>query len=197
METLNQYFSYNNDIEKARDIFLSLDNQLKLIHNRGYSVEINSSSIVYENGFSFSKFNYGLSEEERLSNIQDLCKLAVGTYFSLPSGTFCDYTHLPNEYIYENFDVMESSILKATANDSYYREILVNNKCIYYNDYLKELSKNNNGKGNTNGRVLSYYTPQGQAMTNKDEAAFIELAFYPIIVTLSIIMLYVVYILMG
>lgn len=195
METLGQYFSYNGDPELIRNVFIKLDNQLKLIHERGYSVEISSSSIVYENGFGFSRYSIGLTEEERLSNIQDLAKLAVGTYFSIPTGAFSDYTHLPNEYIKENFEMMEDSILKVSPNDDYYREVLVNDKQIYYNDYLTELNKKDTGKGNSNSRSLVYSTPQGRAFSNKEEAAFIELAFYPIIVTLSIIVGYAIYIL--
>lgn len=195
METLGQYFSYTNDAEKVRDAFISLDNQLKLIHERGYSVEINSSSIVYENGLGFSRFKKGLTEEERKTNIEDLAKLALGTYFTTPIGTFSDYTHLPISYIRDNFDAMEDSILKATNDDNYYRDVLVNGKIGYYNDYLKELKNKPQGKENTSNRVLTYSTPEGKAMSNKEEAAFLDLAFYPIIGTLFAILSYVIYIL--
>ena len=196
MENLGQYFVYNNDPEQARDVFISLDNQLKLIHEKGYTVDINSSSIIYENGFGFSKFYAGLTEETRRKNIEDLAKLAVGTYFSIPTGTFSDYTHLPNEYIRDNFDIMESNILKVNPNDDYYREVLVNGNISYYNDYLKQLKLSNpQGKANESSRVLSYSTPQGRAMANKDEAAFINLAFYPIIISLFIVISYMIYIL--
>ncbi len=195
METLGQYFSYNNDPEVIRDSFISLDNQLKLIHERGYSVEISSSSIVYENGLGFSRFSKGLTEEERKNNIEDLAKLAVGTYFSTPTGSFSDYTHLPNDYIKENFDIMETSILKASRDDNYYRDVLVNGKTEYYNDYLKRISDKKVGRENSNSRVLTYSTPEGRAMSNKEESAFLDLAFYPIIGTLFAIVTYAIYIL--
>ena len=195
METLGQYFSYNNDPEVIRDSFISLDNQLKLIHERGYSVEISSSSIVYENGLGFSRFSKGLTEEERRNNIEDLAKLAVGTYFSTPTGSFSDYTHLPNDYIKENFDIMETSILKASRDDNYYRDVLVNGKTEYYNDYLKRISDKKVGRENSNSRVLTYSTPEGRAMINKEESAFLDLAFYPIIATLFAIVTYAIYIL--
>ena len=195
METLGQYFSYNNDPEVIRDSFISLDNQLKLIHERGYSVEISSSSIVYENGLGFSRFSKGLTEEERRNNIEDLAKLAVGTYFSTPTGSFSDYTHLPNDYIKENFDIMETSILKASRDDNYYRDVLVNGKTEYYNDYLKRISDKKVGRENSNSRVLTYSTPEGRAMSNKEESAFLDLAFYPIIATLFAIVTYAIYIL--
>ena len=164
MENLGQYFTYNNDPEHIRQTFISLDNQLKIIHSKGYSVDINSSSIIYENGLGFSRFNQGLTEEERKANIEDLAKLAIGTYFSIQTGTFSDYTHLPNDYLRENFDFFESSIPKVSSNDSYYREVLVDGKVMYYSDYLSKL-KVTPGKSNENARVLNYSTPQGRAMT--------------------------------
>lgn len=195
MENLGQYFTYNNDPEHIRQTFISLDNQLKIIHSKGYSVDINSSSIIYENGLGFSRFNQGLTEEERKANIEDLAKLAIGTYFSIPTGTFSDYTHLPNDYLRENFDFFESSIPKVSSNDSYYREVLVDGKVMYYSDYLSKL-KVTPGKSNENARVLNYSTPQGRAMTQKDEAAFVDLAFYPILLTITIIISYMIYILL-
>ncbi|MBQ7104759.1 MAG: hypothetical protein IJN90_02765 [Bacilli bacterium] len=194
METLGQYFSYNNDPEKVQEVFISLDNQLKLIHSKGYSVDINSSTIVYENGLGFSNFNKGLTESQRKANIEDLAKLAVGTYFSLPTGSFSDYTHLPNEYMRENFDIMEASILKSGESDNYYREVLVEGKVGYYSDYIETMRKNNPQSKNNN-RVLTYSTPEGKAMSKRDDAAFIDLAFYPILITITIILAYIVYIL--
>ena len=143
METLGQYFSYNKNPEHIRDVFISLDKELQLIHERGYSVDINSSSIVFEGRLGFSRFNRGLTESERRANIEDLAKLAIGTYFSLPTGTFSDYTHLPNDYIKQNFDAFESSILKASENDNYYRSVLVDGEIGYYNEYLQNMKKSN------------------------------------------------------
>lgn len=194
METLGQYFSYNKNPEHIRDVFISLDKQLQLIHERGYSVEISSSSIVYEGRLGFSRFNKGLTETERKANIEDLAKLAIGTYFSLPTGTFSDYTHLPNDYVKQNFDAFESSILKASDNDNYYRSVLVDGKIGYYNDYLQNMKKSN-PQGKNNNRVLTYATPEGKAMAKREDAAFIDLAFYPILITLTLIIGYMVYIL--
>ena len=194
METLGQYFSYNKNPEHIRDVFISLDKQLQLIHERGYSVEISSSSIVYEGRLGFSRFNKGLTETERKANIEDLAKLALGTYFSLPTGTFSDYTHLPNDYVKQNFDAFESSILKASDNDNYYRSVLVDGKIGYYNDYLQNMKKSS-PQGKNNNRVLTYATPEGKAMAKREDAAFIDLAFYPILITLTLIIGYMVYIL--
>lgn len=194
METLGQYFSYNNDPEKIREVFISLDNQLKVIHSKGYSVDISSSTIVYENGLGFSKFNKGLTPSQKKANIEDLAKLAVGTYFSLPTGSFSDYTHLPNEYIRNNFSLMEDSILKFNESDNYYRDVLVDGRTMYYSDYIDNLKKSAPQSKN-NSRVLSYSTPEGKAMSKRDDAAFIDLAFYPILITITIILAYIVYIL--
>ena len=193
METLERYFSYNNDPDIIRETFINLDQQLKIIHNRGYAAEISANSIVHDqNGFNFSRFD-NLDEDKKRANVESLCKLAIGTYFSLPTGAFFDYSRFPTSYVKDNFEIMATSL----PDSDYYRDVLVNGHIWYYNDYLKEASKKaDQGKENSNARVLGYSTPEGRAMTNKqDEAAFINIAFYPILVTLAVVLGYMVYIL--
>lgn len=194
METLGLYFSYNNDTDDTRNTFINLYQQLKKIHEDGFAVaDISAQSIVHDqDGFKFSRFDK-LDEDKKRDNIESLCKLAVGTYFSLPTGTFFDYSHFPTSYVKDNFEIMATSL----PDSDYYRDVLVNGHIWYYNDYLKEVSKKaDQGKGNSNARVLGYSTPEGRAMTNKqDEAAFINIVFYPILVTLAVVLGYMVYIL--
>jgi hypothetical protein len=193
METLGQYFTYNHDIDKATDIFVQLDNQMKKLHEKGQYVEINSNTIGIDEDCSFFRISKGLTPELRQANIETLAKLSVGTYFSLPSGTFYDYSTFPTEKLKAYFDSIESNIPKLHPEDNYYREILINGNVLYYNEYLANLKKHSQGKENS--RVLTYSTPQGKAMANKDEAAFVNIVFYPIIISLFIILSYMIYIL--
>ena len=193
METLKEHFTYNLDPDQAREIFIKLDSRLKELHSEGKYVDITSETIGFVEDYDFLRVYKGLNEQLRKSNIESLAKLAVGTYFSLPSGTFYDYSCFPTEELKNYFDSIESNIPVVYPEDSYYREVLVNGNMWYYSDYLNTIKKQAQGKGNN--RVLTYSTPQGKAMTNKEEAAFINLAFYPIIISLFAILSYMIYIL--
>jgi len=193
MDTLDKYFTYNPDLEKARDIFIKLDYKMKELHADGKYIDISASMIGIDEDCVFLRTSKGLTEQLRAENIESLSKLAVGTYFSLPSGTFYDYSKFPTDSLRSYFDSIESNIPIISSNDNYYREVLMNGNMWYYSDYLNHLNKQAQGKGNN--RVLTYSTPQGKAMTNKEEAAFINIAFYPIIVSLFIVLSYMIYIL--
>lgn len=193
MDTLGKYFTYNQDPEKARDIFIKLDSKMKSLHSEGKYIDINSNTIGISEDCDFLRTSKGLTPELRQANIESLAKLAVGTYFSLPSGTFYDYSNFPTENLRNYFDSIESNIPIAYPDDIYYREVLINGNMWYYNDYLDNLKKHSQGKGNN--RVLSYSTPQGRAMSSKDESAFVNIAFYPIIISLFMVLSYMIYIL--
>lgn len=193
METLSNYFQYNHDTDQAKQIFIDLDRKMKELHNEGKYVNISANMIEIGEDYKFLRISQGLTPELRKSNIESLAKLAVGTYFSLPSGTFYDYSFFPQETLRSYFDSIESNIPISHPDDSYYREILINGNICYYNDYLANLKKTAQGKGNN--RALIYSTQQGKAMTNKEEAAFVGVAFYPIIISLFIIVNYMIYIL--
>lgn len=193
METLKEHFTYNLNPDQAREIFIKLDSRLKELHSEGKYADITSETIGFVEDYDFLRVYKGSNEELRKKNIESLAKLAVGTYFSLPSGTFYDYSCFPTENLRNYFDSIESNIPVVYPEDSYYREVLVNGNMWYYNDYLNTIKKQAQGKGNN--RVLTYSTPQGKAMTNKEEAAFVNLAFYPIIISLFVILCYMIYIL--
>lgn len=195
METLNEYFSYNFDVEVANQIFLKLDNKLKKLHSEGKYVNISADKILVSDDYEFIEISTGLTEEMRMGNIKTLAKLAAGTYFSLPSGTFYDYSQFPDENFKKYFDNIEPNIPLMHPDDSYYREVLINDNISYYNDYLDNLKERTQGQSNQNNRVLTYSTQIGKAMTNKEESAFIDIVFYPLVISLGIIMSYMIYIL--
>ena len=195
METLNNYFTYNTDPDKARDIFVALDQKMKLFHLNGKYIDISSNTIAVNEEVEFLRVSTGLTPELRQQNIETLAKLAIGTYFSLPSGTFYDYSNFPTENLREYFDSIESNIPVLHPEDKYYREVLMNGNMLYYSDYLNNLKMSSQGKGNNNNRVLSYSTATGRAMSDKQESAFVNIAFYPIVISLFIVVCYMIYIL--
>lgn len=201
-ETLRQYFLYNKNIEghDILDIFLDLDYKLNVIHKHGYAISsLNSDAIIYEaGGFNFDteKFQTYASDEQRKNDIVNLAKLNLGTQVSIASG-FSDFTVIPREKIAENFASIETSLTPATSGDEYLKTVLVKETSdIYYIEYLKTLKLNEEAQigGRSNSRVKLLSTEAGRAMTltEEDEAAFVNLAFYPIIIGLIIIVVGVI-----
>ncbi len=199
-ETLRQYFSYNRNIEgnQILDIFLELDYKLSVIHNNGYVVgSLNSDNIVYENGFNFStdSFRQMYSEEAKRQNISDLAKLNMGTQVSVASG-FSDFTVIDSKVLAENFETIAASLTPATSGDEYLRAVIVKgSNDMYYNDYLLALRKENEagGAGKSQTMVKVKSTEAGRAMSMDDsDAAFINLAFYPIMIGLILLIISVI-----
>lgn len=212
METFAQRRSYNRNPEDIRTDLITLDDQMEIFHRNGYVVDVDSKSIQYDGDmFVYTHFRKGLSEEERRKNIEDLAKLAVGTYYSIPSGTFVDYTKAPTDYLRNNFDnlQMSSSILKASDNDCYYHDVIVEGKnYVYYNDYLVKLAEYNaSHRSNTRVAVKSLGTlngadshkeahstgigiPESELYKDK-QAAFIDIIFYPVLIGIGLLLTYV------
>ena len=44
MDTLDKYFTYNPDLEKARDIFIKLDYKMKELHADGKYIDISAAN---------------------------------------------------------------------------------------------------------------------------------------------------------
>lgn len=198
MENLTNYISYQlKNPENIRDTFLSLDKQLEFFHKKGYAVEVRPNKIELSDGmYVFSNFRDGLTEEERRKEIVDLAKLAVGTYFSMPSGQFVDYTKVSTDYLKKNYEYlqMDSTILKATEGDNYYRDVIVDGRDgVYYNDYLVALRGTQSHNRTDTKAVVKSLGTYGKPNTIKEEnigipkedlnkqAAFIDIVFYPII----------------
>ena len=145
----------------------------------------------------FSNFNGGLIEGERRREITDLAKLAVGTYYSLASGQFVDYTKVSTEVLRQNYDnwQMDDSILKTMDDDSYYHDVIVDGKNdVYYNDYIAALRESQSRNRTNTKAVVKSLGTIGKPNTVKEEpglpkealdgqrqAAFIDIVFYPIL----------------
>ena len=217
METFAQRRSYNRNPEDIRTDLITLDDQMKIFHKDGYVVDVNPESIQFDGDmFVYTSFRKGFSEEERRKNIEDLAKLAVGTYYSIPSGTFVDYTNVSTEYLRKSFDSlqMSSSILKAADNDCYYHDVIVEGRNdVYYNDYLVKLAEYN-ASHRTNTRVVvkslgtlsgadSHEEPHPTGLgipeyeLYKDkQSAFIDIIFYPVLTGIGVLLTYVITILL-
>lgn len=111
METLNQYFSYNNDYSQLSRIFSQLYANLRVIHDNGmYVPNISANNIIYDENFAFSSMalsdNIELNKRE---NIVSLTKLFLGTYLSLPTG-FRDFSSVDIEWFSNNIDEITSVV---------------------------------------------------------------------------------------
>ena len=188
-ETLRQYLTYNKDIDEMNQIFLHLDSQLKYLHRNGYCVsELNSDTILLEeakytnkdnqNVFMFSSITKATSENDFSNNILDLSKLAIGAFISSENG-FCDYSMLSTDYIKKYFEEIKVYL----PNPAYYNGVIMNNDTsVYYSDYVQMTL--GNAKANSNRMVKS--NAYGKMYVPEDDAAFIQIVFYPVVI-LSII----------
>lgn len=199
-ETLRQYLTYNKDTSNIEKIFIDLDNQLKYIHSQGFCVsELNSDSIIMEESynssymglpkFSFSSISrFGDVAKDVSNNITDLSKLAIGAYISVENG-FCDYSQLSTNYIKQYFN----EILFYLPNASYFKGVMIDNDISYYNDYIQM----NSGNSKSDSRQKSYTNAYGKMYTPDDDAAFIQLVFYPVIIISVITVIAVLSKMMG
>lgn len=199
-ETLRQYLTYNRDINEVSNICYNLDRQLKYLHSQHYYVsKLNSDNILCENNasssgyttFTFSSIAKCHDVNQNIhDNIVDLAKLAIGIYISLENG-FCDYTALDISQIRGSFDDIKTFI----PNSDYYEKVIVDDDTsMYYSDYLHRLSSSS--KTNAIQKVKA--TNQGKIYGYDDieDAAFIRIIFYPVMIVSFItvaILLYVIF----
>ena len=185
-ETLRQYLTYNKETNEIEQIFYNLDNQLKYLHSQGYYVgKLNSDTILLEtnrnslqNGqtlFMFSTIAKSKNIDKDISNnIIELSKLAIGAFISRENG-FSDYSGLDASYLRKYFDEMAFYI----PNSEYYRNVIIDNDTtMYYSDFVN--SKISEGKNNSRQMIKS--NNYGKMYVQDEEAAFIKIIFYPILI---------------
>ena len=177
--------SYNKDVTEIEQIFVSLDRQLKYLHKNGYCVnELNSDSILLEKNKFSSHDNYsvfmfasigkiGDKERDVYDNILSLSKLAIGSFISPETG-FCDYSQLSTDYIRKYFEEISLFI----PNQNYFSNVIMKGDCTYYSDYIKKLSQENGKNNAIQKRKANEY---GKMYVPEDNAAFIQIVFYPVI----------------
>jgi len=184
-ETLRQFLTYNKDVNIVENVFINLDRQLHYLHQNGYYVsELNSDTIVFEPGKYSSNQDQGTfmfasiakstnSDVDFANNILDLSKLAIGAYISTENG-FCDYSRLSTDYIKKYF----SEIAMYLPNRDYFSNVLMDNNFYYYNDYIQMSSGNSRSNSMQKTKVNEY----GKMYVPEDNAAFIQIVFYPVII---------------
>lgn len=184
-ETLRQYLTYNKDIDETNQIFINLYSQLNYLHKNGYFVsELNSDSILLEdsqyssnsqNVFMFSSIAKSKDKEKEFSNnILDLSKLAIGAFISVENG-FCDYSGMSTDYIKKYFREISTYL----PNSEYFSNVIMNNDTSnYYSDYVRIATGNSKGNSIQKTKANEY----GKMYTPDDEAAFVQLVFYPVII---------------
>lgn len=184
-ETLRQYLTYNKDVNKIENIFLDLDKQMKYLHQKGYCVaELNSDSIVleqrqYSSGSSQELFVFASIAKTNnenvdfLNNITDLSKLAIGAYISSENG-FCDYSRLSTDYIKKYFN----EIAFYLPNSEYFSNVINEGDISYYSDYVQRANGNSRSNSIQKTKVNEY----GKMYVSEDNAAFIQIVFYPVII---------------
>lgn len=182
-ESLRQYLSYNKDMDEINHIFINLDHQMKYLHQRGYCIgELNSDTIVLENEkdgerlFSFSSIvKSGDPIRDYSSNIMDLTKLAMGAFLSGENG-FCDYSRLSTDYIRKYFGEIKAFL----PNKDYFENVIMSPfASSYYSDYVASMQ---DGRSRNNSIQKTKATQYGKMYTGDEEAAFIQLVFYPVII---------------
>lgn len=195
METLSQYFLYNNDYSNIKNIFVNLSRQLKIIHEHGMIIpNLNSESIVVDDDFSFSTMegtdNFSLDQRK---NMISFAKIILGTYLSLPNG-FKDFSNVNDEWFVNNINDICSSIADENFDSQYFKSIFLEGSNEYYSDYIdrKNQEESLSSKSNIQGykKVLANAASklyQEQVFDEEDlsidqKKASINSIFYPLLV---------------
>ncbi|MBQ7136540.1 MAG: hypothetical protein IJO43_01010 [Bacilli bacterium] len=184
-ETLRQYLTYNRDVNEINEIFVNLDRQLKYLHQRGYCVsDLNSDSIVLEknknsspddqNIFMFSSITRTSNGVRDYSdNVVSLSKIAIGAFMSVENG-FCDYSQLSTDYIRKYF----GEISMYLPNSEYFSRVIQDDDISYYSDYIQ--MRTGNSRNNTIQKRKA--TEYGKMYVPEEDAAFIQIVFYPVVI---------------
>lgn len=194
METLSQYFLYNNDYANVKNIFVNLSRQLKIIHEHEMIIpNLNSESIVVDDDFSFSKMeesdNFSLDQRR---NMVSFAKIILGTYLSLSTG-FKDFSNVNDEWFINNIDDICSSITDENFDSQYFKSVFLEGNNDYYSDYVdkKNQEESLSSKSNVQGykKVLTNAASklyQEQVFDEDDldidqKKAAINSIFYPLL----------------
>jgi len=165
-----------------------------------YVTNISAESIIFnETGdlgyVNLSKMDNRVDKSYYINqNINQLAVLALGVYVyvDLEDTNFYDYTNLVNknpDFVKDNYQYIRSSIPYGVE---YYDDVILNNNVSYFSDFIYLKSGSDNTKS---GRSLVKTTPTGKALADKEDAAFVNTWFYPIIIVCVITLLIMMYLL--
>lgn len=210
MEKLGEYFLYNKDYSVINDIFYSLYRQLEIIHeNNMFVPNIDASHILVDDGFKFDTMSFSSNIDlDRRKNIVALTKLFLGTALSLETG-FMDFSSIDTQSLVSNLDMVAQNMSSDLFPNDYFFSVLHDGENIYYNDYLdrqrEEAELNSRSRVDAYKKVLSnagskLYEDQA-SLSNEDgysnKSAFINLLFYPVLISCLVIVVFVIYTCIG
>lgn len=198
METLNDFFLYENDLDSVSEIYEELSRQLKIIHSNNMIVNnINSKSITYDDNLNFEDISSPSNfEADKRNNIISLAKMMIGTYLSLGTG-FKDFSSVDDSWFTDNLDNIFETIVIKDFDKEYFESIFVDGNNYYYSDYLDRKRQSESLQGNSNiqaykkvlrnaGSSLYEEMEEQEEITNSKNSANIHVSFNPLLIALSI-----------
>ena len=167
---------------------------MKWQHSRGMCARsIGMDTIVDEKNKAFvDKVRVG-SANDIQDDIENFALTAINSFIYLNNSNN-SFIPFSKEAIIDNADFIESMIPSVVMGDRYYLDVITGKASTYYEDYISVL-QNQAGYGNSNRLAKVYSTPAGRAFGEKRvDAAFIDIMFYPVVVSAILILLAVIYV---
>lgn len=198
MNLYNLLDTMKNEPDALYNILIQLDYYLKYIHSKGYCIvnfdlkriELIDGKLTL-NSFKNVVGSSVSSDNVNLVNIFQLSKLGLLLYNNM---------NLDMKMNQEHYDFIKNNLNKFNVNNiiptdlyRYYEDLFINQKIIYFNDYLREKEAQNANKGNTNSMVKVLSTPEGKAMINPDDNGYLNILFIPSIIGLSYLIVLFMY----
>ena len=184
----------NNNQDELVGFFCGLNSDLKWQHSKGLCAKsIDMDTVVDDKSKSFIDTVKLGSPTDVKDDIENFALTAVNSFIYL-NNTSNNFIPFSKEAIIENADFIETMIPSVVMGDRYYLDIITGKAFTYYEDYLNVL-QNQAGYGNSNRMTKVYSTPAGRAFGEKRvDAAFIDIMFYPVVISAILIVLAVIYV---
>ncbi len=183
MVTLQKWSEFNKSNEKRKNVMENISKKLRLLHDNSrclYGFNPNEIQIDEDNTdiyFSDNTILITNEEEYKDKNIKDFTRYFIGSYLEYDtSNGLMDIDVLKN-----NFNSY-SYIFEETEKE-YFRQVLLENKNIYYDEYIngKETS---NSKTDNKSLALSSGKSYGLIGDSEGNADYIVLIILTSIITL-------------
>lgn len=185
MITLEKWTEFNKDTEKRKQIMKNISKKLRLLHNNSrciYGFNPNEIQIDEDNNevlFSDNTILITNEDEYKNRNIKDFSRYFIGTYLEYDTSNGL----MNMEVLQNNFD--DYSYIFEENEKNYFREVLLENKNIYYDQYIdKEYSQTSNSKTENKSLALSTGKSYGLIGETEGNANYIILMILTSIITL-------------
>lgn len=189
METLKDHFIYEYNPELLYDMFYSLSDQMKELHERKQFIPgLNMGKIVVDKSIHFSQAQPAfMREEAKRQNITAFAKIMIGCYLS-QGVKFQDLSVIEDSWFLENLDDIFQCVQYPGFEKEYFRRVF-SGENIYYSDYMDKINQEEQiSNAKSEGRIRSLVKSNGHNMLPEEtqKAARIHVAFNPLLVGLSI-----------